>query len=104
MKIYRKVNGVSVEFELTADELRKAYCEQERKYDLEDVRCTTDYDYVRDSEYADIISEEEWTTEGYRRVAELYRHYMNKDETYWYTVRSAADEVMCEMANEKEAK
>ena len=110
MKIYREVDGIRVEFELTDEEMREAYCEQEKKYDLEDVRCTVDYDYVCDAEHirlkdgspvADHISKDEWESDGFRRVAALYRHYMNNDETYWYNVRNAADEILREMAKEK---
>lgn len=37
MKIYREINGTSVEIELTEDELYKAYLEAQREFDVDAV-------------------------------------------------------------------
>lgn len=53
MKIYREINGTSVEIELTADELCKAYFEAQEKFDVADI------DYFLEDYFDDPASFEE---------------------------------------------
>ena len=75
MKIKRNVNGQEMEFELTHEELYKAFYEQEREYHKEDIQSVLEEKglIVSDeqldlivSEYDDYLSE----LDGWRYAAE----------------------------------
>ena len=101
MKIVRGVNGTEVEFELTDQELREAYYEQQHKFDIEDIEWA----------FEDVSEEEIIETYGLPleeikplldRIAYRYRKYRNDDEGWTYDRDEAISYILSAYMEEKE--
>lgn len=95
MNIVRSGCGVHLELELTAEELRQAYLEQQHLYDLEDVRCELDcsgdwYAEMYDIDINTITSEE------IEKMASIFREKLDDSvEADWRTsIEDAIKEVL----------
>lgn len=82
MKIKRNINGQEVEIELTKSELREAFYEQDRNFDIEDVRYRYNCDDLDNSAVANI--------------AEQWKDALGNNDcywdSYWNTLRDIAKE------------
>ena len=85
MKIKREVNGETVEFELTKDEMWKAYDECEHIIDVETVDFYAEDDEIPDDKIDDVAN----------RYRNLYGRYLEEDTDVRYDcVRDAIREVL----------
>lgn len=87
MKICREVNGVPMEFELTAQEMRDAYYEKEHEWDMNYVLALADA--TADGDRPETVERRDALHSGrelLNRVAHRYRKYMDDavtgDEEY----------------------
>ena len=104
MKITRFINDVEVEIELSSYELDKAWREQQREYDIEDIKSVLENsgDNWTDEQH-------EYLTENIHEVAGLYNKYNNGGD--WYDdayeaveeILRRRDEMLAEKAKENEA-
>lgn len=101
MKIYREINGTSVEIELTADELCKAYFEAQENFDVADI------DYFLEDYFDDPASfEQEFgiSMEVFRKncmefAGQMLRKYIERNEDVsdaCWNARNAAVETAAE--------
>ena len=93
MKITR--NGI--EYELTVQELRAAYCEQQHIYDVEDIKNELDSNYDRYmNEYG--IDEKPVTEKEVEKMAKFLRHLRNNevDSCWSYCVQDAVKKILSE--------
>lgn len=105
MKIYRIINGCDPEaITLTPSELRQAYLEAQKEYDMEDVRENCGYDYIMDLAHIDgveLITEEEWNTAGIAEAAETYRNSMNVSDDWWFNLSESVEYTVRRMIADK---
>ena len=73
MKIYREINGASVEIELTEDELRKAYFDAQDAYDRGNVLNVCEW-----SGNDELLEALQSDPALLRRVASRYRRYLDE--------------------------
>jgi len=70
MKIIRKVNGQTMHFELSDDELRRAYFEQQEKFDVQSVINYIESYYEDDEDALESVNDYELMAEAAREVRE----------------------------------
>ena len=82
MKIKRNVNGQEMEFELTSEEMYKAFWEQEKEYHKEDIR--------------GILEEREISAsdEDIEYIVSKYEDYLSEDDSWRYAAEEAIDDVI----------
>lgn len=78
MKITRTINNETIEIELTAEELRKAYDEKQREYYREDLEYRYDLSNLDEEEIEDLITE----------VVDEMSNYNGGDD-YWGAIEYA---------------
>lgn len=103
MKISRVINWEAVEIELTHDEIFMAYCEQEHKFDVDDVDTELDKYEGDGADGASAFLEEygitvEQARRNIHRIAYEKRRNMDKyDMDWWYAlmdaIRTIANEI-----------
>lgn len=100
MKITRTINGTAVEIELTAQEMREAYDEQQHNYDCDSVRALFDSfedDVLIEDYYFDRAGLEPYVEE----IAYEMRRMIYKYDVDWdYARETAASEIMSQYAPE----
>lgn len=107
MKIYRIINGCDPEaITLTPSELRQAYLEAQKEYDMEDMKEYFGYGDLDNMfghvDGLELINEEEWNTVGISEAVEHYRYAMNQSEEWWYNLRESAEYILkCMVADKK---
>lgn len=106
MKIYRIINGCDPEaITLTPSELREAYLEAQKEYDMEDVRMNYGYydmiDDCADIDGIELISEDEWNTVGVAEAAKTYRDSMSDSDGWWYILRDSVEYTVRRMIADK---
>lgn len=106
MKIYRIINGCDPEaITLTPSELRQAYLEAQKEYDMEDVRENFSHSELVDNyEWLDgieLISEEAWDEDGIPRVVQKYREYVDDSDDWFRCLQDAVEYVAREMIADK---
>lgn len=81
MTIKRNINGVKVEIELTPEELYQIYTEEQRQWDISDVKMA--FDGMDAAEIADAY-DMPWTEIEplIPEMARRYRKYMDNDESW----------------------
>lgn len=77
MKIKRNVNGQEMEFELTSEEMFKAFWEQEREYYAEDIQSVADDQGLS------------MTPEQFDNAIYLYKKYLSNDDNWRYVAEEA---------------
>lgn len=100
MKIKRTINGIEMEFELTTNEMRDAYHEQQHKYDVEDVECVF---YGMDVAEISDIYDTSWANIEplIPEMARRYREYMDEYSDDWiYKINEAIADVLAEHREE----
>lgn len=100
MKITRTINGTAVEIELTAQEMRAAYDEQQHEYDCDDVR--TLFDSFSDDDLIDMYGYPRSALDPYvGEIADEMRRMIYKYDVDWdYARETAASEIMGKYAPE----
>jgi len=99
MTITRTFNGNTVNIELTPDELRQAYLEQEARYDREDIESYMEQYMDFHGDDTDCLTEEEYLGRV-PEFARLYREALDDGSAYdWWDVAYGAIEQALE--NEK---
>lgn len=106
MKIYRIINGCDPEaITLTPSELRQAYLEAQKEYDLEDVSQNFPHSELVDSydwlDGIELISEKAWDEDGIPRVAQKYREYVDDSDNWFRCLQDAVEYVAREMIADK---
>ena len=94
MTISRIINGTMVNIELSAGELREAYMEQERNYDMEDVRSLLN----QENYYWKAGEAPKLTDEQVENAALIARDWMDDNdviaECRWDCIADAIKEVL----------
>ena len=85
MKIKRNVNGQEMEFELTGEEMYKAFYEQQNQFYKGDILFVLEEEF-----YTDVADEE------IAQMIEKYDDYLSEDENW----RSYAEKAICEVLAE----
>lgn len=88
MTIYREIDGKTYAIELSAEELTKAYYEQQEEFDVEDMVAYME-EFLEDNEE---FSEDE-VMENIRLIARYYRKFADQHE-WMYTAREAFNYVL----------
>ena len=101
LKIKREVSGVEYEFELTRDEMWKAYAETQRELNKEDILSTIAK--LSDEEVKGIYGVSRQIFESLApEMAELYEDYQTRHWPNNYEKDTAIDEVIAEYLEEAE--
>ena len=85
MKIKRNVNGQEMEFELTGEEMYKAFYEQQNQFYKDDIL------YVLEEEFYTDVDDEQIA-----QMIEIYDDYLSEDENWRSYVEKAILEVLDE--------
>lgn len=88
MTIYREIDGKTYAIELSADELTKAYYEQQEEFDVEDMVAYAE-EFLEDNEE----SSEDEVMENIRLIAKYYRTFADQHE-WKNTAQEAFDYVL----------
>lgn len=76
MKIIRKVNGQTMHFELSDDELRRAYFEQQEKFDVQSVINYIESYYEDDEDACESVNDYELMVEAANEVRECINDWV----------------------------
>ena len=102
MKIRRIINGVPVDIELTKTEEFDIYFAKQKELDMDDVRNNDFFGKMEDwMSGTELVTREEWESDGIPAVAELYRKNIDNDDGWYNLLELAAEDVMYKMIQAK---
>lgn len=94
MKITREINGQSVEFELTHDEMMRTFLEQQEAFDAQDVKALTEN--FSEEEFVEMYGlNPSVVLENAKEIGSLMRKYIDKYDMAWVCARDEAVSDWC---------